>query len=147
MIIDKLEHILLYKNIPSDVADFLLKLNRNTPVGRYDLTCGNYVNVESYTTKNITEAKFEAHKNYIDIQLLLSGNEKIFVTSAQGLPVSVPYNLEKDIAFYSEPVEGKNFVTLDGSNFVMLFPHEAHAPQVCAGENSIVLKAVAKIKM
>lgn len=147
MITDRLENISIYKNIPLEVVDFLSNLSAKTPQGRYDLSCGNYVNVEAYTTKNVSEGKFESHQNYIDIQLLLDGHERIFITDKNNLPVSVPYNAQKDIAFYSEPIEDKNYVDLDGTNFVMLFPHEAHAPQICIGENSTVIKAVAKIKI
>ena len=108
----------------------------------------DFVNVETYTTKSITDAKFETHNNYIDIQLLLDGNERIYLTSREGLDEIAPYSEEKDITFYKNPVKDADYVTLDGSNFVLIYPHEAHAPQVgLLDGGAIVKKAVAKIRI
>lgn len=148
MIIDKIEKILLYSQIPNYVCGFLKTLSKDTPCGRYDLSETDYVNVETYSTKLISEAKFETHDNYIDIQLLLAGKERIYLESRNGLLEANPYNTEKDITFYTNGLENSDYVTLNGSNFVMIYPHEAHAPQVSWNEESnIVKKAVFKIKM
>lgn len=151
MIFDKLENISLYKNIPVCVQGFLSDLVAQSDVklGRYELTDDIYVNVESYDTKNISSGKFESHKKYIDIQLLLAGKEQIFITDVNSdLSVLVPYSEEKDIVFYSNNINSANSVVLDGTNFVMLFPHEAHAPQISVDETiNNVIKVVAKIKI
>ena len=43
---------------------------------RYDLDGNNlYVTISEYNTKNPEDAKFEAHKKYIDIQYVISGSE------------------------------------------------------------------------
>ena len=76
MIIDKLENISIYKNIPDEVIRFIKGLNTNTEEKRYEISENCYANVESYTTKDEDIAKFEAHKNYIDIQILLLETKK-----------------------------------------------------------------------
>ncbi len=147
MIVDKLENIANYSEIPADAVNFIRELTDDIKLGKYNIGVSNYANVESYITKNIDDAKFESHKNYIDIQILLSGKERIYVGSVNDMTISVPYSLEKDIMFYDEAVEPYDYITLGDSNFVMLFPHEAHAPQVAVSNPSEVKKVVVKIKI
>ena len=130
MIIDKIENIGNYPQIPEYIVNFIKGLSEDTECMRYELIDEDFVNVETYTTKFISDAKFETHNNYVDIQLLLDGEERIYLTSREGLNESAPYNPEKDITFYTNSIEQADFVTLDGSNFVLIYPHEAHAPQV-----------------
>lgn len=148
MIVDKIENIVKYQEIPDFAKDFILKLSKDIELGRYSFADNNFANVESYETKFIDDAKFEAHKNYIDIQLLLSGKERIYVRSLEGLDVDIEYNPDKDIMFYKNSVKLSDFVTLDTTNFVMLYPHEAHAPQVAVDEiTENVKKVVVKVKL
>lgn len=147
MIIDSIENLSKYAQIPSQIADFLSNLDVDTKIGRYELGNGNYVNVETYHTKSINEAKFESHKDYIDIQMLLSGSERICFHNLEGLTELTPYSKEKDITFYSDKIDG-DYVTLNGKNFVLIYPHEAHAPQCAISESGIeVKKVVAKLKI
>lgn len=147
MITDKLENIDIYYNIPISAKDFIKSLTKDAELGRLNLSDDIYVNIETYKTKMPADAKFEAHNKYIDIQILLMGNELISYTDKSILTVKTPYNEEKDITFYSEVVNDYSYIRLDGSNFVMLFPHEAHAPQICDKIPSDVKKVVVKIKV
>ena len=147
MIRDKLENIDIYSNIPKVAKDFIKKLNIDIKSGRIVLSDDIYANIETYTTKMISDGKFEAHNKYIDIQILLSGCELIYYTDKSELSVNVPYDEEKDIAFYSQSVSKYPCIKLDGLNFVMLFPHEAHAPQICDRSPLEVKKVVLKIKI
>lgn len=147
MIVDKLQNIEIYKKLPKSVVSFIKSLDNNIETGRHEISDGIYANVEVYDTKPVTAGKFEAHRTYIDVQLLLSGEEYIYVDDVRLMTAGVQYSQEKDIEFYSNPVKG-NRVKLDGSNFVVLFPHEAHAPQISVAESSSsVLKVVVKIRI
>ena len=148
MIIDKIENTKLYTQIPDYVCEFLKTLSKDTPCGRYNLSDTDYVNVEEYQTKIISDAKFETHDKYIDIQLLLSGKERIYLTSRDGLTEANPYNSEKDITFYIDNISKADYVTVDTSNFIVIYPHEAHAPQVSNdGIPHNVKKVVFKLKI
>lgn len=146
MIIDQLENVVLYSDIPNEIKDFILNLDANISCGRYNLSGENYANVEIYSTKNLNDAKFESHNNFIDIQILLRGKERIYITQRKGLSISQEYNELKDITFYSNSINS-DFVTIDSSNFVMIYPHEAHAPQVAVNNPMEVKKVVVKIKV
>lgn len=147
MITDKIENIDIYSNIPDIAKDFIKHLTKDAKLGRVNLSDNIYVNIETYKTKIPADAQFESHNKYIDIQILLKGSELISYTDKAVLTVKTSYNDEKDIAFYSQPVNYYPYIKLDGSNFLMLFPHEAHAPQICDKNPSEVKKIVVKIKV
>ena len=149
MIIDKIENISIYKNIPEIARDFILSLKKETPsLGKHVLSESIYANVETYETKLLENGKFEALKDYIDVQILLKGHEQIFIAPQNSLTMSEPYDAKRDIEFYSDNIRSFQSIKLDGTNFVMLFPHEAHAPQVSIDEKlENVLKVVVKIKI
>lgn len=149
MIIDKLDNISLYRNIPNSVIEFLNNLDvDNLEYGKHVLDDSTYVNIETYSTKNIEKAKYESHDKYIDVQILLKGSENIGVIERNILSVSEAYDDNRDITFYSDEIDRDKTFLLNGSNFIMLFPHEAHAPQIAADFNipENVIKLVAKIK-
>ena len=145
MISDKIENLNLYKQIPEYALTFIKDLKKDIPCGKYTLINKDYANIEIYNTKSVTDAKFESHKNYIDIQLLLSGTERIYIQNSQNLNTYIPYDEKRDIEFYSNDVSKSDFITLDTTNFVMLYPHEAHAPQVGTGKE--VKKVVIKLEV
>ena len=149
MIIDKIENISINKKIPEIARDFILSLKKETPsLGKHVLSESIYANVETYKTKLLENGKFEAHKDYIDVQILLKGHEQIFIAPQNSLTMSEPYDAKRDIEFYSNNIRSFQSIKLDGTNFVMLFPHEAHAPQVSIDEKlENVLKVVVKIKI
>ena len=142
MIIDKIENISKYEQIPNYVVNFVNSLNLNTKIGKYELNNNEFVNIEEYETKNISKAKFEAHKKYIDIQVLLSGCERIYVKSIRDLRYPLLYDNNKDIMFFEDDIKNSDYVTLDGTNFVLIYPHEAHAPQVSPDNDACSVKKV-----
>ena len=145
MITDKLSNIRDYKIIPPEAID---KIVSGISIGRHNISDSCYINVEEYTTKAVSDAKFEAHKKYIDVQILLSGTEDIYYTVTKNLKnIQTPYNEERDIMFYSENVTNYDKVTLDGTNFVILEPEDAHAPQAAHdNKQQNVKKVVIKIR-
>lgn len=145
MIIDEIENISLYEQIPDYAVEFIKNLTSDALCSKYKLNENDYVNIETYNTKPVTQGKFETHNDYIDIQLLLDGTEKIYLNNRQTLKILTPYNSEKDITFYSDDISTSDYVTLNGKNFIMLYPHEAHAPQIGDGKN--VKKVVVKLKV
>lgn len=144
MITDKLENISIYKNIPQEAIDFIGSINCNMNLGRHEISDKIYANVETYKTKPLESCLYESHKNYIDIQILLKGKEDIYYKNVNALKIKTPYDIKKDIAFYSNEVSGER-ITLDGSNFMIIYPHEGHAPQANHNICEEVLKVVVKV--
>ena len=129
--------------IPQDALDFVLKMTADTPNGRYDFGADCYVNVMVCDT-SAALAPMEAHEKFIDVQMVLAGEEKIYVTPKAPLTLTEPYNAEKDIAFYAW--EHAEAVTYAAGEAVVLYPEEAHLPGRAAGEPMTIKKAVLKLK-
>lgn len=143
MIYDKIENIDLY-NIDKDAVEFIKNLTPDIECKKHMINDNVYANVQEYHTKEL--GYFEAHKDYIDIQILLSGEEIIEYTSIDGLKVKDEYNPQKDIVFY---FDGNNTITpikLEKGLFTVLYPHEAHKPQMMFNVSQNVKKVVVKIK-
>ena len=147
MIIDKLENIIFYSQLPKDVVKFITNLHQDIELGRHDLGNGNFAVIEEYNTKNIDNAIYESHDKYADIQILLREKENIYYSNVEDLIVSVPYDENRDIKFYGNKVDQNKFITLDSTNFVVLYPHEAHAPQIICENCCKIKKVVVKFKI
>jgi YhcH/YjgK/YiaL family protein len=114
--------------------------------GRYELEGADlFVNVDEYVTRNEDDVLFEAHKKYADIQVLISGEEKIGVLPLGATTVSIPYDEEKDIMFLT--AEKENYRIAKPGKFFLFFPEDAHRPTVKAVENMPVKKVVVKVRI
>jgi len=148
MIYDNLENISRYNQIPEPAKDFINNLIADIPLGRYEISDGIYANIEEYSTKRIEEAKFEAHRKYIDIQILLKGYERLDFAPINNRKIIEPYDESRDIEFFEYGNADITPCFLDGKNFVMLFGGELHAPQISpCGEKKSVKKVVVKVRI
>lgn len=115
-------------------------------IGRYELEGADlFVNVDEYVTRNEENVLFEAHKKYADIQVLVSGEEKIGVLPLAETTVKIPYDEEKDIMFLT--AEGENYRNAAPGTFFLFFPDDAHRPTVKVTENIQVRKIVVKVRI
>ena len=150
MIYDKLNNVGFYRGLSTDIYEGLLFLNTATK----DLEKGVYVInprvkaiVSEYTTKEVNEYGYEAHREYIDIQYLISGEEKICCLPLEYLKEIKPYNDEKDAAFYEEASVKPQELIIGNGYFTILFPQDGHMPQMCVKEPTAVKKVVVKVKI
>ena len=119
MIIDNIENISKYSAvIPANVIKFLK--NISPEVGHYDIDEKSYANVDMYIPKPYDNCQFEAHKKYIDIQMVLFGEENLEYTIAEGLEISENYNDNKDIMFFDNPDYIVDSVHLTPNKFVLI---------------------------
>lgn len=149
MIIDQLANSRLYAAINIRLAVALSYIH-NYDLARLNIGSHTIVEddifavVSEYETKEADDTKWEAHQKYADIQILISGEEKIGVATPKGMQVNTPYNPEKDIEFY----DGKgDYVILRPGNFAVLFPSDAHLPGVAVDKKMKVKKVVIKVRL
>lgn len=146
MIIDKIENIEKYSQIPISVIKFIKNLTPETPVGHYELENGIFANIDKYTTKLFENCKFEAHKKYIDIQIITTGTEQLDYINIEGLAVSEEYDQNRDVMFFENPTTVPDSVILENNKFAFIYPHEAHKPQMAINNiQTDVKKVVVKI--
>lgn len=129
--------------------DWLLKQNLNELVkGRYYIDSDKvFALVSEYKAKELKDNKFEFHKKYIDIQVLIEGHEIIYVTPLSSIDITCEYDKNKDIS-YGKPVDGAKIDTIimGAGHIVILNPDDAHLPCIrISGYNSIIKKIVIKV--
>lgn len=107
-----------------------------------------YARVLSYETQPATERRFEAHRDYLDVQVVLTGCERIDVTLAteHELDEIAPYNPEKDVVFYGGLEEDISVKMVPG-RFAILYPDDVHRPNCDVEGTSHVKKICVKVRV
>jgi YhcH/YjgK/YiaL family protein len=151
MIADTLAERRRYSSLSPRFAaafDFLEQLPGDVALGRHDLDGDNcFALVQTYTTKPLAQAKFEAHQQYIDIQFIQSGTETLLWTPLSALTVTTqPYAAEKDVAFFATPSQFTPLI-LRAGEFAIFYPTDGHAPCLECGTANEVRKVVIKVRV
>ena len=149
MIYDSLNNFSMYLCLHTHFPDTLAFLKDHegclhmvTP-GSYDINnLGAFVLVSEYESKPESEGFLEYHRKFIDIQIVVTGREKIGIAQTSNC---------RDQAYLEEKDLGKSdgiadYITLDRTNFAIFFPQDAHMPQIsCSERRERVKKMVFKI--
>ncbi len=151
MIFDKLNNAKQYYCLGEKIQkgfEFLLNEDLKTlPDGRYEIL-GNeiYANVQSLKTKNKNFKKWEVHRDYIDIQYVISGKEKMgYGLLADFDEITQEYDKEKDVEFLNG--EKFNFVNVYESEFAIFYPNDVHAPMLSVEDDIEIKKVIVKVKI
>lgn len=119
----------------------------NLENGRHDLSEQIYMNVMTPTTDHSHNKKVELHHRYIDLQLLISGEERIeYGIQYPDLSQYEDYNQQDDYQLSAQPIADQQSVLLQPNMFAIFLPYEVHKPCVHpAGEAVQLKKLVVKI--
>ena len=103
-----------------------------------------FVNIVEYTTTEADNRFWEAHREYLDIHVMLAGPEQIDVNFIDNMEQK-----EYVPADYFLPMDGdKNgHVVLEDGDFLICYPHDAHRTAVKAGEPAAIKKAIFKVRI
>ncbi|WP_221074699.1 YhcH/YjgK/YiaL family protein [Agarivorans aestuarii] len=113
--------------------------------GRYELSGdGVFVLLMSPGTEEFAKRKAEIHKQHLDIQILLDGEEQIGYTHELAEEALALTELENDVAFF-EQASNEQMVKLGKGDFAVFYPDEVHRPLCAVAEPRQVRKAVVKI--
>lgn len=118
----------------------------NMETGRYPIK-GDliYVQVLDLETKDKSDILPEVHRQYLDVQYLHSGKERIGVAPDLGNnPIAKDYDMERDILFYADMQDEIELIMRPG-NFVVFFPEDIHRPASMDGQSEKIRKIVVKI--
>ncbi|HAU4366705.1 TPA: DUF386 domain-containing protein [Citrobacter amalonaticus] len=95
-------------------------------------------------TEPFEKRRAEYHARYLDIQIVLKGQEGMtFSVLPAGKP-DTDWLADKDIAFLAEGVQEKTLILNEG-DFVVFYPQEVHKPLCAVGTPAPVRKAVVKL--
>ena len=95
-------------------------------------------------TEPFEKRRAEYHARYLDIQIVLKGQEGMtFSVLPAGKP-DTDWLADKDIAFLAEGEQEKTLILNEG-DFVVFYPQEVHKPLCAVGTPEPVRKAVVKL--
>ena len=103
-----------------------------------------FVNVVEYTTTAPENRFWEAHKNYLDVHLMLKGTEQIDLNFIQNMELK-EYVEKEDFL----PMEGKKnaSVILREGDFLVCYPSDGHRTAVAVDSPEAVKKAIFKVRI
>ncbi len=149
MIIDKIENAHLYEGISERIKksfDYIRQTDLKTiKPGKYKIDRENiFALISEYKTKSEQEGKLEAHRKYIDVQYVISGEEKMGYVPLNGQQILEPYKEENDVIFFTGD---KSFTKVSYGMFAIFFPEDVHMPGISTGKISDVKKLVIKVRI
>lgn len=101
-----------------------------------------FLNLNEYETKPLEECKFEVHRRYIDVHVMVNGIERIDTQDTSRCQ-SGPFDEQGDFALLEGEAATQSILT-DGT-FAVHFPEDAHKPGIAVGESAHVKKGVFKV--
>ena len=102
-----------------------------------------WVNIAEFDEVSDGEKQFEAHRYFLDIHFIISGEEKFGYADIEKLCETQAYDAENDYLLLSGDADA---VTLRKGDFCVVFPEDAHIPVMAKGEGKLK-KAIVKIKI
>ena len=148
MLYGTLKHLDSYRGIHPGIMRGL-ELLRDTDFSRledkrYEVDGDNlFFSLQSYESKPSNDTP-EAHKQYVDIQLLVSGRERMGVAPLEDMVEVAEARPEGDIWLYHGPTDE---ILLTGDRFAVLWPEDAHAPGIAVDGPEPCRKCVVKVRI
>ena len=151
MVLDTLPNAARYESLNSRFAKafaYLRTVDGTQELGRHDLDGDHcFALVQTYETKPIERAKFEAHRKYIDVQFIQSGRETILWAPLDTMKEEMMvYTDEKDAALWKLTADTTP-LHISAGHFAILWPEDAHAPCIEWERPEQVFKVVIKVAM
>ncbi|MDH3349171.1 MAG: YhcH/YjgK/YiaL family protein [Desulfobulbaceae bacterium] len=142
MIIDTLENASRYGSLGPRIANALdyIKTTDFTSmaIGKHLIDEERlFAIVNDYQTIPCTEVELEGHRQYIDVQYIVSGSELIGYAPLQGQTPFKQYDKDEDFALYRGEA---TFVRVSAGMFAILYPQDLHMP--CLGEPAVAVRKV-----
>lgn len=111
---------------------------------KYYLTSDIFAIEQVFITKNRDECFIESHKEYIDFQMVINGNEQMEYTDINKLSTSNLYDKDKDLTIYNMS-ENMSKILLSKGDIAIFFPDDAHIGLPMYKQEELVRKTVIKL--
>ncbi len=121
---------------------------RALPVGKaekVELGGGVFVVEQAYETKSRPEGFFESHRKYIDVQVMVEGEELMELVDLSLIAAKEPYSAERDFCAYQDFGDATKLHAVTGQTAIF-WPPDVHMPSLqLRGKPVVVRKAVVKV--
>lgn len=112
---------------------------------RVELAGGAFALEQAYVTKERADGFFESHRKYIDLQVIVAGEERMEVADRARCTERQAYQPERDLIIY-EDVPAASVLTLRAGDVAVFYPDDVHMPSLRgSGERMLVRKTVVKV--
>lgn len=112
---------------------------------RVELADGAFAIEQAYESRVRADGFFESHRKYIDVQVVLAGEEIMEVADIAGAPVRQAYNPDRDVIIYAD-CAGASALRIAAGQAAVFFPVDVHMPCLRAGRDTVVVrKTVVKV--
>ena len=112
------------------------------PAGKYQIEQDSlFALVNNYFSKSIDESFAESHKKYIDIQLVISGKERMGFGLFDDF-THEQYDSERDLQKHTGKL---NFIDVEKNRFVLFYPNDIHMPGLQIEKPEEIKKVVIKV--
>lgn len=121
-------------------------VNESLAPGRYEFEDGIYYMIGEYETIDPEGIELEGHKNYLDIQFMIKGEERLAIAPADTCKkITKEFDDEADI--WNGKFEAYDYIDLKPGYTLVLMPEDAHRPQITPadGVKRQVKKCVVKV--
>lgn len=112
--------------------------------GKYFLNNDCFFMIQEYFANDETNTSFESHRNHVDIQWIIKGNEKFLICDTIRLLPRKEYNYVDDVMFYYD-CDGATEVLVSAGNYIVLYPEHGH--KVGKAIDCKIKKAVVKVRI
>ncbi len=143
MILDYVHRAEVYQSVCPNLVEAIkfAETLKDAEVGRYDFgDC--FVLVQEMETKHAAEKDFELHRKYLDVHVVLEGEELLGYEDITNFKPKEEFNEEKDIQML---IGDGQYVTIKPGMFCVVFPHDAHKPGCCVTTPAKLRKFVIKV--
>jgi YhcH/YjgK/YiaL family protein len=149
MVLDLLTQSSRYTALHAGLAEAFAFLARpdlaGLPEGRHPIRDTRiYALVQEYQTQPLAAGFLEAHRNYLDVQFIVHGEEWIGYAPLTNQTIQTPYDAARDIAFYQGTCTPCH---LHAGMFAIFFPADAHLPARTIATPGRVRKVVVKVSV
>ena len=144
--IQSLDSVGLHPVLAEALALALTARPQEKAPGRYELRGDDiFMNVMVFSTQPAESKKAELHVQYVDIQLLLSGEERILFGVAGTARQCEELHADEDYQLCST-IEDEQAVTLRSGMFAVFMPGEPHKPGCTVALSRDIKKTVIKVR-
>lgn len=137
----------LYPALIRQTLQTIIDLKPHTlPTGKYPLQGDSvFFSVVEGVTRPLEEQRPEFHRQYIDIHIVLTG-EEVIGAGVKGLALEMtePFNDAHDIGFCAR-ISSETLVHLHPEELAIVFPYELHRPMCTSGTAAPLRKIIVKI--
>ena len=101
---------------------------------------------EAYLTTQPSEVRWEAHREWADVQVILAGEERMDVASVGNLELMEDLSPQRDMLYFKDYEKG-SVLRLEACDVAIYLPVDGHRPGLQIGSPSLVRKLVVKVRL